>query len=235
MADYLIYEQDGPLVTLTMNQPEQRNPLTGNTAVPEFLAAVDRIHDDRRVRCVILTGNGPSFCAGGDIRAIRQNTLDGRHALSAQFFATEYRVNALLADYPHPVVSLIDGICMGGGLGLSVHGPFRVVTESATLASHCHHHAGQVQRPPDRCEVRDVNCPRLLGLKPQHRHDLAAVTPDADPRAAWRRVDAADHAWMRPVAVAESRGEVGGGLGVQRRQRHGIGVDCVRESEIHWC
>src|SRR5437762_1567002 len=68
MPDFLIYEQDGPLVTLTMNQPETRNPLTGNTAIPEFLAAIDRIHDDRGVRCVILTANGPSFSAGGDIR-----------------------------------------------------------------------------------------------------------------------------------------------------------------------
>ena len=62
MPDFSIYEQDGPLVTLTMNQPEQRNPLTGNTAVPEFLAAIDRIQDDRaralrdpdRQRAVVL-------------------------------------------------------------------------------------------------------------------------------------------------------------------------------------
>ena len=46
MPDFLIYQQDGPLVTLTMNQPEQRNPLTGNSAVADFLAAIDRIHGD---------------------------------------------------------------------------------------------------------------------------------------------------------------------------------------------
>ncbi len=58
MADFLLYEQHGPIVTLTMNEPDRRNPLTGNTAVAEFLAAIDRIHDDRSVRCVILTGDG---------------------------------------------------------------------------------------------------------------------------------------------------------------------------------
>src|SRR5207249_7931079 len=72
MPDFLIYEQDGPLVTLTMNQPEQRNPLTGNTAIPEFLSAIDHIHDDRGVRCVILTANGPSFSSGGDIREMKK-------------------------------------------------------------------------------------------------------------------------------------------------------------------
>jgi enoyl-CoA hydratase/carnithine racemase len=58
MPEFLVYEQDGPIVVLTMNQPERRNPLTGNSAVADFLAAIDRIHDDRSVRCVILTGNG---------------------------------------------------------------------------------------------------------------------------------------------------------------------------------
>jgi enoyl-CoA hydratase len=74
------------------------------------------------------------FCAGGDIRRIRQNTLDELSDDSDAFFATEYRLNAALADYPVPVVALIDGVCMGGGLGISVHGRFRVVTERALLA-----------------------------------------------------------------------------------------------------
>ena len=54
MSAFLKYEQQGHVVTLTMSQPERRNPLTGNTAIPEFLAAIDRIHGDRSVRCVIL-------------------------------------------------------------------------------------------------------------------------------------------------------------------------------------
>lgn len=75
-----------------------------------------------------------AFCAGGDIRQIRQNTLDDRLDASERFFATEYDVNHLLGNYPVPVVALIDGLCLGGGMGLSVHGPFRVVTERASMA-----------------------------------------------------------------------------------------------------
>ena len=61
MTAFLKYEQRGHVVTLTMSQPEQRNPLTGNTAVVELLAAVDRISADGSVRAVILTGEGPAF------------------------------------------------------------------------------------------------------------------------------------------------------------------------------
>ena len=70
MPDFLQFEQDEHIVTLTMNEPERRNPLTGNTAVPELLAAIDRIHNDHRVRVVILTGAGTAFSSGGDVRNI---------------------------------------------------------------------------------------------------------------------------------------------------------------------
>ena len=85
MPEFLVYEQDGPIVVLTMNQPERRNTLTGNSAVADFLAAIDRIHDDRGVRSVILTGYGPSFSAGGDIRDMKRlatpavSEIDIRH------------------------------------------------------------------------------------------------------------------------------------------------------------
>ncbi len=68
MPNFLLYEQQGHVVTLTMNEPERRNPLTGNSAVPDFLAAIDRIHNDSSVRAVILTGAGTAFSSGGDIR-----------------------------------------------------------------------------------------------------------------------------------------------------------------------
>lgn len=76
MTRFLDYQQEGALVILAMNQPEQRNPLTGNTAVAEFLDAIERIDADRSVRCVILTGNGPSFSAGGDIRQMKRQASD---------------------------------------------------------------------------------------------------------------------------------------------------------------
>lgn len=87
------------------------------------------------VRAVVVeSATDRAFCAGGDIRQVRENTLSGHLRESDDFFATEYEVNRLLAEYPAPVVALVDGLCMGGGLGLSVHGRFRVVTERASLA-----------------------------------------------------------------------------------------------------
>ena len=82
----------------------------------------------------IAATGGRAFCAGGDIIEVRRLSLAGDFDAIDDFFTTEYRVNQMLGTYPHPVVALIDGICMGGGLGLSVHGSFRVVTERALLA-----------------------------------------------------------------------------------------------------
>ena len=136
MPDFLIYEQDGPLVTLTMNQPEQRNPLTGNTAVPEFLAAIDRIHDDRGVRCVILTGNGPSFCAGGDIREMKRQAtpevseMDIRH----DYRRGIQRLTLALFNLEVPVIAAVNGHAIGAGLDLACMCDIRIASEKAKFA-----------------------------------------------------------------------------------------------------
>jgi enoyl-CoA hydratase len=77
---------------------------------------------------------GPrGFCAGGDIRMLAESgAKDGAEA--RQFFHTEYRLNHLIHEYPKPYVALIDGVTMGGGVGISVHGDFRVATERTTFA-----------------------------------------------------------------------------------------------------
>ncbi|MEU1301264.1 enoyl-CoA hydratase/isomerase family protein [Streptomyces shenzhenensis] len=126
-------EQHDSLGRIILDRPKALNALT-----------LDMVQDLERTllawlskpltAVTIESSDTRAFCSGGDIRTVRQHTLGNQQQLSRQFFATEYRVNALLADYPHPVVSLIDGICMGGGMGLSMHGPFRVMTEAALLA-----------------------------------------------------------------------------------------------------
>jgi enoyl-CoA hydratase len=131
--DGLRTEADGNLGRIVLDRPKALNALT--LPMVRRLEAVLTEWRDRSMTVVLIESSDKrAFCAGGDIRGIRANTLAGSYAQSEEFFATEYRVNALLADYPHPVVALIDGVCMGGGLGLSVHGPFRVVTEAAVLA-----------------------------------------------------------------------------------------------------
>lgn len=74
------------------------------------------------------------FCAGGDIRSVREARLAGRHAEADSFFADEFDLNLEISLCPKPYVALIDGICMGGGLGLSVHGTHRVVSERLVMA-----------------------------------------------------------------------------------------------------
>ena len=123
----------GNIARIRLDRPRALNALT--------LPMVQRISDllegwrSEGLRAVTIESSTDGvFCAGGDIRQIRQNTIDGNLIASDEFFAAEYRVNEMLASYPLPIIAIIDGVCMGGGLGLSAHGPFRVVTERALLA-----------------------------------------------------------------------------------------------------
>ncbi len=77
---------------------------------------------------------GRAFCAGGDIRAGAREQPGGPARRGEAFFTAEYALNQAIADYPKPFVALIDGICMGGGIGVSVHGSARVATEAAMFA-----------------------------------------------------------------------------------------------------
>ncbi len=98
-------------------------------------AALDAWRDDPRVHLVVTEGaGGRAFCAGGDIRAIRDQSMAGDSAAKERFFTEEYALNLSIARYPKPCVALIDGICMGGGIGLSVHGAVRVASETAQFA-----------------------------------------------------------------------------------------------------
>ncbi|MEQ3548966.1 enoyl-CoA hydratase/isomerase family protein [Pseudonocardia nematodicida] len=90
---------------------------------------------DDSVHTVVVRGaTSRAFCAGGDIRLVREQVLGGRTADAMTFFREEYALDAIIAEYPKPYVALLDGVAMGGGLGLSVHGAHRVVTEHSVLA-----------------------------------------------------------------------------------------------------
>jgi enoyl-CoA hydratase/carnithine racemase len=127
MTDFLIYEQQGPVVTLTMNKPDQRNPLTGNTAVPEFLAAIDRIESDDSVRCVILTANGPSFSAGGDIREMKRQA-------APEVSEMNIRLPLALFNLEVPVIAAVNGHAIGAGLDLACMCDIRIASGRAKFA-----------------------------------------------------------------------------------------------------
>lgn len=136
MPDFLIYEQHGPLVTLTMNQPEQRNPLTGNAAVTEFLAAIDRIDRDESVRCVILTANGPSFSAGGDIREMKRQAAPevGEMDIRRDYRRGIQRLPLALFNLEVPVIAAVNGHALGAGLDLACMCDIRIASERAKFA-----------------------------------------------------------------------------------------------------
>lgn len=103
--------------------------------VRRMSAALEAWRDDDAVRAVVVTSASPkAFCSGGDIRAVREAGIRADADTVREYFEAEYTLDAAVAGYPKPYVSLIDGYALGGGLGISVHGRYRVVTERASLA-----------------------------------------------------------------------------------------------------
>jgi enoyl-CoA hydratase len=132
--DTVVARQEGAAGTLLMNRPRALNALDQDM-IGRLAAAIAAWRDDPAVRLVVLEGaGGRAFCAGGDVRRIRDLALAGDAAGVEAFFAGEYAVNAGIANFEKPWISLIDGVCMGGGIGVSVHGSHRVVTEHALMA-----------------------------------------------------------------------------------------------------
>ncbi|UOM33784.1 enoyl-CoA hydratase/isomerase family protein [Acuticoccus sp. I52.16.1] len=128
MSD-ILFETVGRAGLITLNRPKALNALT-EAMVLELGEALDEWAADDRIARVAIRGEGPkAFCAGGDIRSVYD-----RRAGAIDFFANEYRTNNRIAGFRKPYVSLIHGVCMGGGVGLSAHGPYRVANETLTFA-----------------------------------------------------------------------------------------------------
>ncbi|MEZ5996350.1 MAG: enoyl-CoA hydratase/isomerase family protein [Hyphomonadaceae bacterium] len=133
MTDLLTSAAHG-LATLTLNRPEALHALTTHMC-RNMTQALLAYRDDPEIKVVIID-HAPGtrgFCAGGDIRMI-QESGKGDGAAARDFFFTEYRLNHLLFTYPKPVIALMDGITMGGGVGISMPAKFRVATERTTFA-----------------------------------------------------------------------------------------------------
>ncbi|WP_395244730.1 enoyl-CoA hydratase/isomerase family protein [Agromyces sp. MMS24-K17] len=119
---------------LTLDRPSALNALTYDMVVA-LAEVLESWRDDSEVGVVVLDGAGDrGFCAGGDIRELHAFAADGRYEEAHRFFRAEYRLDALIARYPKPVVAIMDGIAMGGGIGLAGHASIRVVTERSRLA-----------------------------------------------------------------------------------------------------
>lgn len=130
-GDQIRFERHGKAGIVTLTRPGALNALT-HQMVKALSAALTAWETDDAVQVVMIKGEGRAFCAGGDIvDAYKAWKAGGR---LAQFFADEYRLNLQIDRFKKPYVSLIDGICMGGGMGISMHGSHRVATENAVFA-----------------------------------------------------------------------------------------------------
>ncbi|MFD9738355.1 enoyl-CoA hydratase/isomerase family protein [Umezawaea sp. NPDC059074] len=131
--DDVLLRREGGLGRIVLNRPRAINALT-HGMVTAIDAALTAWAVDDSVHAVVLTGAGErGLCAGGDIRGIHADIRAGGTA-SADFWRAEYLLNAFIARYPKPYVAIMDGIVMGGGVGVSAHGDVRVVTERTALA-----------------------------------------------------------------------------------------------------
>lgn len=125
---------DGALGRLTLNRPKAINALTLDM-IRLLQAGLDRFESDPAVRVVLLDGAGDrGFCAGGDIIALHDAAKTGDHEPAVTFWREEYRLNARISAFPKPIVAIMDGVVMGGGIGLAGHASHRLATERLVSA-----------------------------------------------------------------------------------------------------
>lgn len=125
---------DTKVRTISLNRPKALNALNLDmirSLTPRFL----QWNQSSEVVCIIMKGcGGRAFCAGGDVVAIHSLASGEAIEKAMQFFEEEYRLNHIIATAPKPQVSLLNGITMGGGVGLSIHGRYRVATDDTLFA-----------------------------------------------------------------------------------------------------
>jgi enoyl-CoA hydratase len=134
---HILTEVRGRVGCITLNRPKALNALSLGM-IRDITAALQAWRDDAQVLAVAIRGTGKegpfgAFCAGGDIRFFHQAALAGNPELE-DFFTEEYALNHLVHTYPKPYIAFMDGICMGGGMGISQGASLRIVTERSKIA-----------------------------------------------------------------------------------------------------
>lgn len=133
VMDDVLFEIKNDVGVITLNRPKALNALN-ISMVKKILPKLKEY--ESKVRMVIIQGAGDkAFCAGGDVKSVTENGVSAASLeIGSKFFKEEYSMNSLIGKYKIPYISLIDGITMGGGVGVSVHGKYRVATEKTLFA-----------------------------------------------------------------------------------------------------
>lgn len=133
-GDEVVYAVDGPLGRARLNRPKAINALD-RASVDSLLTQLKAWADDPAIEAVFLDGSGErGLCAGGDIRELYTAITGGEPQMAVDYWAAEYELDLLISDYPKPFVAWMDGIVMGGGIGVSAHGSLRLATERTKMA-----------------------------------------------------------------------------------------------------
>ena len=134
MNDEVICQKRGAVGHITLNRPQALNALTTNM-VRGIAAALDTWEIDPAIKCVVVQGAGEkAFCAGGDIRLLWEQGTAGDHKSQLDFWREEYILNVRIKLYPKPYVAIVDGIVMGGGVGVSEHGSHKIAGDGFMFA-----------------------------------------------------------------------------------------------------
>nr|CAB3252815.1 3-hydroxyisobutyryl-CoA hydrolase, mitochondrial [Phallusia mammillata] len=134
VEDDVLFDKVGGAGIITLNRPSALNALN-LSMIQKILPKIKEWEDDPRTTMIIMKGSGDkAFCAGGDIRSITDEARMGNYAPGQEFFHSEYHLNYRIATCLVPYIAIIDGITMGGGVGLSVHGEHRICTERTLFA-----------------------------------------------------------------------------------------------------
>ncbi|KAF2259374.1 3-hydroxyisobutyryl-CoA hydrolase mitochondrial precursor [Lojkania enalia] len=133
--DDVVFTNNYGVRSIELNRPKKLNSLNGSMA-RKIIPRLQEWARSELASVIVIKGSGRAFCAGGDVAALaqwNQQGADGQQK-SCDYFGLEYKLDHLIATYSKPYVAFMDGITMGGGVGLSIHAPFRIATENTLFA-----------------------------------------------------------------------------------------------------
>ena len=130
----VLIRREGAVGRLSLNRPKALHALTQEMCEAISAALLEWREDDAVDAVILDHAESRGFCAGGDVTMVRRSALEDGGAAGRAFFHAEYRMNDLLFTYPKPVVAFMDGVTMGGGVGLALPCAYRVATENTLFA-----------------------------------------------------------------------------------------------------
>ena len=128
------YSENGNAAIITLNRPNNLNALNYEMII-SIEECLKNINKNKNIKLVMFKGEGDkAFCAGGDVKSFYEEKLTNINKLRKNFFYREYKLNYLIKKYKKPIISFVNGICMGGGVGIAMHSSIVVVSENVKFA-----------------------------------------------------------------------------------------------------